>query len=149
MYKRQVHIGIDYGIMQILAESYNLICNRMGISSKECSEIFEEWNNNELNSYLLEISYQVLKKTDSETRKSLVEMILDKAGHKGTGKWTSQTALNLGVPIPTIDAAVSARMLSYFKEDRVKLSELYSNDVRKSEKYQDNKIAFSDLSLNE
>ena len=144
---KMVHNGIEYGIMQILAESYDFICNRMGISSRECSEIFEEWNNNELNSYLLEISYQVLKKTDLETRKSLVEMILDKAGHKGTGKWTSQTALNLGVPIPTIDAAVSARMLSYFKDDRVKLSELYSDNISKSKKYQDKKSTFPDLSF--
>ncbi len=119
---KMVHNGIEYAIMQAIAEVYDIFTVLLGLGAPAVSRIFAEWNAGELNSFLLEIASEVLAKIDEETKRPLVELILDKAGQKGTGKWTSQTAMDLGVPVPTIDAAVSARNVSALKEERVAAS---------------------------
>ena len=119
---KMVHNGIEYGDMQLIAEVYDLLRSALGLSAGELSEIFEEWNRGVLSSYLIEITYKIFKRVDGETGKTLVDLILDKAGQKGTGKWTSQCALDLGVPTPTINAAVEGRILSSLKEERVAAS---------------------------
>jgi len=121
-YVKMVHNGIEYAVMQIIAESYHLMRNNLNMEIDEIQKVIQEWNSSELNSYLIEITEDILSKKDDFTGKPLVEMILDKAEQKGTGKWTSQSALDLGVPIPTITSAVDARILSSFKELRVSLS---------------------------
>lgn len=115
---KMVHNGIEYGLMQILAETYDFMLRVLKMNYAEMSETFAHWNNSELNSFLVEITAEVLRKTDAETGKPLVEMILDKAAQKGTGKWTSQAAMDFGVPIPTIDGAVAMRQISAQKETR-------------------------------
>ena len=122
---KMVHNGIEYGLMQILAETYDFMFRVLKMNYKEMSDTFAEWNNAELNSFLVEITAEVLKKRDDETNKPLVEMILDKAAQKGTGKWTSQAAMDYGVPIPTIDSAVSMRQISAQKEVRVLTAQKY------------------------
>jgi 6-phosphogluconate dehydrogenase len=119
---KMVHNGIEYGDMQLIAEAYGLFRDGFGLSTDEMAEIFEEWNRGDLESYLIEITAKILRVKDPETGKPLVDLVLDKAGQKGTGKWTSQIALDLGVPIPTIDAAIVARVLSSQKADRVEAS---------------------------
>jgi len=116
---KMVHNGIEYGLMQILAETYDFMLRVLKMNYRDMSETFARWNDSELNSFLVEITAEVLRKVDSETGKPLVEVILDKAAQKGTGKWTSQVAMDLGVPIPTIDSAVSMREISAQKETRV------------------------------
>jgi 6-phosphogluconate dehydrogenase len=101
-----VHNGIEYGLMQILAETYDFMLRVLKMNYREMSETFARWNDSELNSFLVEITAEVLRKVDSETGMPLVEVVLDKAAQKGTGKWTSQASMDLGVPIPTIDSAV-------------------------------------------
>ncbi len=115
---KMVHNGIEYGDMQLIAEAYDLLQNALGLSAPEMSELFARWNEGELGSYLMEITSLVLARTDPETGRPLVDLILDQAGQKGTGKWTSQSALDLGVPTPTIDAAVTGRNLSAYKPER-------------------------------
>ena len=115
---KMVHNGIEYGLMQILAETYDFMLRVLKMDYKQMSDTFAKWNDSELNSFLVEITAVVLKKNDRETGKPLVEMILDKAAQKGTGKWTSQVAMDFGVPIPTIDSAVSMRQISAQKESR-------------------------------
>ncbi len=105
-YVKMVHNGIEYGDMQLISEAYFLMKELLGMSASEIGDVFAEWNKGLLDSYLIEITAKILKKTDEETGAPLVEKILDKAGQKGTGKWTSQEALDLGVPIPTITEAV-------------------------------------------
>jgi 6-phosphogluconate dehydrogenase len=124
---KMVHNGIEYGLMQILAETYDFLHRVLRLNYAQMSRIFAEWNNTELNSFLVEITAEVLKKSDAKTGKPLVEMILDKAGQKGTGKWTSQTAMDFGVPVPTIDAAVSMRQISAQKEVRILVAEKYGS----------------------
>jgi 6-phosphogluconate dehydrogenase len=119
---KMVHNGIEYGDMQLIAESYDLLRRLLGMDPPELADVFAEWNRGLLSSFLVEITAKVLRKKDPETGRWLVDLILDKAGQKGTGKWMSQTALDLGVAIPTINAAVEARILSAFKEDRVRAS---------------------------
>jgi 6-phosphogluconate dehydrogenase len=119
---KMVHNGIEYGDMQLIAEAYGLFRDGFGLSSDEMADIFDEWNRGDLESYLIEITAKILRVRDEETGKPLVDLVLDKAGQKGTGKWTSQLALDLGVPIPTIDAAIVARILSSQKEARVEAS---------------------------
>lgn len=119
---KMVHNGIEYGDMQLIAEAYGLMRDGFGSSAEELADIFEEWNCGDLESYLIEITARILRVKDPETGKPLVDLVLDKAGQKGTGKWTSQIALDLGVPIPTIDAAIVARVLSSQKEARVEAS---------------------------
>ena len=124
---KMVHNGIEYGLMQILAETYDFMFRVLKMNYTEMSETFAKWNDSELNSFLVEITAEVLRKVDAETGKPLVEMVLDKAAQKGTGKWTSQAALDLGVPIPTIDSAVSMRQISAQKEVRVLVAEKYGS----------------------
>jgi 6-phosphogluconate dehydrogenase len=119
---KMVHNGIEYGDMQLIAEVYDLLRTALGLSAPELGEIFREWNNGVLSSYLIEITYKIFQKTDDLTGAPLVDLILDKAGQKGTGKWTTQCALDLGVPTPTINAAVEARILSAYKDERVSAS---------------------------
>jgi 6-phosphogluconate dehydrogenase len=123
-YVKMVHNGIEYGDMQLISEIYDLMARAGGMSAPEIGRVFEKWNKGELSSYLIEITGKVLAKTDPETGKPLVDVILDAAGQKGTGKWTSQNALDLGAPTPTINAAVEARIISAFKEERVAASKL-------------------------
>jgi len=119
---KTVHNGIEYALMQILAESYHLMREGLSMDVEDIQRVFDEWNRGELNSYLVEITAEILKRKDEITRKPVVDVILDKAEQKGTGKWTSQVALDLGVPVPSITEAVNARVVSSFKEDRVRLS---------------------------
>ncbi len=126
---KMVHNGIEYGLMQILAETYDFMFRVLKMNYKEMSDTFEQWNDTELNSFLVEITAEVLKKRDDETQKPLVEMILDKAAQKGTGKWTSQAAMDYGVPIPTIDSAVSMRQISAQKEVRQLVAEKYGSTM--------------------
>ena len=121
---KMVHNGIEYGDMQLIAEAYGLMRNGFGVSVEELADIFDEWNRGDLESYLIEITAKILRVKDPETGKPLVDLVLDKAGQKGTGKWTSQLALDLGVAIPTIDAAIVARTLSAQKEARVNASRI-------------------------
>jgi 6-phosphogluconate dehydrogenase len=115
---KMVHNGIEYGLMQLIAETYDLMKRGFGMSCDEMADVFGAWNKAELNSFLIEITETVLRKKDLETNKNLVEMILDTAGQKGTGKWTSQAAMDFGVPIPTIDSAVTMRQISAIKAER-------------------------------
>jgi len=126
---KMVHNGIEYGIMQLIAETYDLLRRGWQLEPSEIADIFEDWNAGELNSFLMEISVKVLRKKDDETGKPLVQMILDTAGQKGTGKWTSQAAMDFGVPVPTIDAAVTMRQISALKELRKQFSETFRRDM--------------------
>lgn len=117
-YVKMVHNGIEYGIMQLIAETYHLLKNLLKLTDDECHQVYNEWNNTELNSYLLEITEKIFLKKDDKTDNRLIEVILDIAKQKGTGMWTSLDALELQVPIPSIDAAVSARILSLYKTER-------------------------------
>jgi 6-phosphogluconate dehydrogenase len=127
---KMIHNGIEYGDMQLIAESYDVLRQLLGLEAPQLAEIFGEWNKGQLDSFLIEITSKVLRKKDPETGKWLVDLILDKAGQKGTGKWMSQIALDLGVPIPTINAAVEGRILSAFKDDRVKASKVLTGPAR-------------------
>lgn len=118
---KMIHNGIEYGIMQGISEVYDILRKVLKLSTEEIGKIFESWNNGELNSFLMEISYKVMKHKDKSTGIPTVELVLDKAGQKGTGKWTAETALDLGIPIPSLTAAVEGRVISFFKEDRTKL----------------------------
>lgn len=119
---KMLHNGIEYAMMQAMSEVYDILRNVLKLSAEEIGDIFEEWNNGELNSYLMEIAYKIMRHRDEETGKPIVEMILDKAGQKGTGKWTAQTSLELGIPAPSLTAAVEGRVISFFKEERTILS---------------------------
>jgi 6-phosphogluconate dehydrogenase len=121
-YVKTVHNGIEYGDMQLIAEAYDILHRALGLSNRELSDIFAEWNQGELQSYLIEITSDIFKKIDDETGQPLVDLILDEAQQKGTGKWTSQNAFDIGVPIPTINAAVEARIISSIKPERVAAS---------------------------
>ncbi len=125
-YVKMVHNGIEYGDMQLIGEAYDILQRALGLSALELHEIFARWNERELSSYLIEITADIFAKTDEETGKPLVELILDQAGQKGTGKWTSQDALDLGAPIPTINSAVESRIISAYKEERVAASKILS-----------------------
>lgn len=125
-YVKMVHNGIEYGDMQLISESYFILKQVLGLSADELHEVFAEWNKGELDSYLIEITADIFTKKDEETGKPLVDVILDKAGQKGTGKWTSQSALDLGVPLPIITESVFARFISAMKEERVKASGILS-----------------------
>jgi 6-phosphogluconate dehydrogenase len=114
-----VHNGIEYAIIQVIAEIYDLLTRAAGLNVKQVHGIFETWSKGDLSSFLMEITEEVLRKKDAGTGRPLVSMILDRAKQKGTGKWTSQNSLDLGIPTPTIDAAVSARNMSGLKEERV------------------------------
>lgn len=123
-YVKMVHNGIEYGDMQLICEAYHLLKDVLGLGTDELHEIFAEWNKGELDSYLIEITADIFTKKDPETGKPMVDVILDRAGQKGTGKWTSQSALDLGVPLSIITESVFARMLSAMKDERVQASKL-------------------------
>jgi 6-phosphogluconate dehydrogenase len=123
-YVKMVHNGIEYGDMQLIAEIYDLLHRGAGFSNTELAEVFLKWNNGSLRSYLIEITARILTHVDPETGQSLVDLILDEAAQKGTGKWTSQNAFEVGAPIPTINAAVESRILSSMKTERVAASRI-------------------------
>ncbi len=129
---KMVHNGIEYGDMQMCCEAFWLMKNVLGMSAMEMHEVFAEWNKGELNSYLIEITADILAKTDPETGKPVVDIILDTAGQKGTGKWTSTSALDLGIPAPTIAEAVFARCVSAIKEERVAASKILTGPAIES-----------------
>jgi 6-phosphogluconate dehydrogenase len=122
-YVKMVHNGIEYGDMQLIGEAYHLLKDVLGLNTSELHDIFTEWNNGELDSYLIEITADIFAKTDPDTGKPMVDVILDSAGQKGTGKWTSQSALDLGVPLSIITESVFARFISAMKEERVAASQ--------------------------
>ena len=122
---KMVHNGIEYAIMQLISEIYDIMKKVLKLSNEEISEIFEKWNKEDLNSYLMEISYKIMRFKDKNSGGFLIDFILDKAEQKGTGKWTAQTSLDLGVPTPTLNLAVEARIISHYKEERKILSKLY------------------------
>ncbi|MFC5648716.1 NADP-dependent phosphogluconate dehydrogenase [Paenibacillus solisilvae] len=121
-YVKMVHNGIEYGDMQLIGEAYHLLKDVLNLNTSQLHDIFTEWNNGELDSYLIEITADIFKKTDPDTGKPMVDVILDSAGQKGTGKWTSQSALDLGVPLSIITESVFARFISAMKEERVAAS---------------------------
>lgn len=123
-YVKMVHNGIEYGDMQLIAEAYWLLKHALGATNEELYGIFSRWNQGELNSYLIEITRDIFSVRDKETGQYLVDLILDKAGAKGTGKWMSQLALDLGVPSTLVTEAVHARNLSGMKEERVRASKV-------------------------
>lgn len=121
---KMVHNGIEYGDMQLIAEAYSLLKNVLALTPDEIHEVFKTWNEGELNSYLIEITADIFKKKDDDTGRYLVDVILDSAGQKGTGKWTTEAALNLGVPTPTITQSVYDRYISAMKSERINASKI-------------------------
>ncbi|HEX8709289.1 MAG TPA: NADP-dependent phosphogluconate dehydrogenase [Pyrinomonadaceae bacterium] len=119
---KMVHNGIEYGDMQLIAEAYDILRRVARIEAGRLADIFAEWNKGELDSYLIQITSEIFRVSDEETGQPLVDLVLDKAGQKGTGKWTAQVALDLGVVIPTINAAIEARFVSALKDERVAAS---------------------------
>jgi 6-phosphogluconate dehydrogenase len=128
-YVKMVHNGIEYAIMQLISETYQLLSKGKGLSNDELHKVYKSWNEGDLQSFLVEITRDIFMQPDDKTSNRLVDMILDKAGAKGTGKWTSQDSMDLGVPVPVIDIAVSLRDLSAAKEERVQASALYKSNV--------------------
>jgi 6-phosphogluconate dehydrogenase len=133
-YVKMVHNGIEYAIIQVIAEAYDLLTRGAGLTLKQVRDVLKEWNDGELNSFLMEIAVEVLGKHDDESKRPLISIVLDRAKQKGTGKWASQNAMDLGIPTPTIDAAVGARNLSALKEERVKTAEIFK-PLRKPDQY--------------
>ena len=125
-YVKMVHNGIEYGDMQMICEAYDLMRQVLGLSPSEMGAIFAEWNKGELDSFLIEITADILKQNDPVTGQAFVDIVLDTAGQKGTGKWTSVNALDMGTPAPTVAEAVFARCLSAVKDERVAASKILS-----------------------
>ena len=123
-YVKMVHNGIEYGDMQLIAESYAVLKQVLGLSNEELGKVYAEWNQGELDSYLIAITADIFGKQDPDTGKAMVDIILDRAAQKGTGKWTSQSALDLAVPLPLITESVFARLLSALKDERVAASKV-------------------------
>ncbi len=130
-YVKMVHNGIEYAIMQLISECYDLLHRGAGLNNDELHQVFDSWNKGELQSFLVEITADIFLQPDDRSKNRLVDMILDKAGAKGTGKWTSQDAMEIGVPIPTIDMAVTMRNISALKEERLKANSLYKTSFGK------------------
>ncbi|MFT7282068.1 MAG: 6-phosphogluconate dehydrogenase [Cyclobacteriaceae bacterium] len=128
-YVKMIHNGIEYGLMQLIAEIYDVMKKGMGVSNRALGYTFTEWNSGILKSFLVEISSEIFQKNDEMSKQKLVDMILDKAKQKGTGKWTSQHAMDLGVPVPSIDAAVTMRGISALKSQRLKAENMYPTVV--------------------
>ena len=126
---KMVHNGIEYAVMQLLAETYDLMKRGLGLSDDELREVYDTWNQGELNGYLMEITGRIFGKVDERTGKRLIDEILDVAKQKGTGMWTSQSAMELQVPIPTIDLAVAMRDLSVFEKQREKAGEIFQRPI--------------------
>lgn len=129
-YVKMVHNGIEYGDMQMICEAYALMKEVLGMSAPEMGEVFAEWDRGDLDSFLIEITADILKQTDPVTGQPFVDVVLDTAGQKGTGKWTSVSALDMGVPAPTIAEAVFARLISAVKEERVAASKILARPAR-------------------
>jgi 6-phosphogluconate dehydrogenase len=127
---KMVHNGIEYGVMQLLAETYDLMKRGLGLNDDELHDVYSGWNQGELNGYLLEITGHIFRQVDEKTGKRLIDEILDVARQKGTGMWTSQSAMELQVPIPTIDLAVAMRDLSVYAKDREQASAIYQRSQR-------------------
>jgi 6-phosphogluconate dehydrogenase len=125
-YVKMVHNGIEYGVMQLIAESYDLMKRGLGLSDEKLGEIFKGWNEGELRGYLMEITGNIFQETDAETAKYLIDVILDEAKQKGTGMWTSQDAMEIQVPLMTIDVAVAMRNLSALKDEREAASQMFT-----------------------
>ena len=130
-YVKMVHNGIEYGDMQMICEAYALMQGLLGLKPAEMGAIFSEWNQGTLDSFLIEITADILKQKDPATKKPFVDIVLDTAGQKGTGKWTSTSALDMGVPAPTIAEAVFARCVSAIKEERVAASKILKGPAQK------------------
>jgi 6-phosphogluconate dehydrogenase len=126
-YVKMVHNGIEYGLMQLIAETFHLMKQSMGLTNDSLHSIYAQWDKTELNSFLVEITASIFAQKDDRTGKYLVDLILDEAGQKGTGLWSSQEAMTLGVPLPTVDLAVMMRQLSDLKEYRVNASRIHDN----------------------
>jgi 6-phosphogluconate dehydrogenase len=126
-YVKMVHNGIEYADMQLIADVYTIMRHVLGMEPEEMAKVWDEWNKGELSSYLVEITANILKKKDAETGKAMVDVILDVARQKGTGRWTSMSALELGVATPTITEAVFARNMSGYKEERKELETVYAD----------------------
>jgi 6-phosphogluconate dehydrogenase len=140
---KMVHNGIEYGDMQLISESYAVLQRVVGLSNEELGKVYVDWNKGELDSYLIEITARIFAKKDDETGKDLVDVILDRAAQKGTGKWTSQNALDLGVPLPLITESVFARVLSSLKDERVAASkQLTGPDQGSKQKFDGDRAAF-------
>ena len=127
-YVKMVHNGIEYGLMQLLAETYDVMKQIGGLSNPELHEVYASWNEGVLRSYLVEITAAIFTQQDELTDGHLVDYIMDKAKQKGTGKWTSQHGMDLGIPVPTIDSAVTMRGLSALKTDRVATAQIYPSE---------------------
>ena len=123
-YVKMVHNGIEYGDMQLICEAYAILSHGLGMTDDELAKVFTEWNRGDLDSYLIEITSQIFRKKDPDTGKPMVDVILDKAGQKGTGIWTLQSAIKQSVVISTINAAVEARAISSPKDERVSASKI-------------------------
>src|SRR5699024_9325197 len=121
---KMVHNGIEYGDMQLIAEAYFILKHVLGMEADELHDVFTEWNKGGLDSYLIDITADIFTETDEDTGKPIIDVIMDRAGQKGTGKWTSKNALDLGVPLPLITESVFARFISSLKEERVKASKM-------------------------
>lgn len=130
-YVKMVHNGIEYAIMQLISECYDLMNHGLGLSSEELQQVFKDWDNGDMKSFLLKITAVIFARKDENYNRYLLDMILDKAGAKGTGKWTSQEGLDLPMPIPTIDSAVMMRNLSSLIDERKEASEIYKTDPEK------------------
>jgi len=126
---KMVHNGIEYAIMQSIAEVYDIMRKVLKMNTEEIGDVFEKWNEGDLSSFLVEITYKIMHKKDEETGEPLVNLILDKAEQKGTGKWTAQAALDLGVPTPSLDLSIIARVISHFKKDRESLAKMFSKKI--------------------
>eukprot|EP01132_Coremiostelium_polycephalum_P019255 gene19255-22908_t len=133
---KMVHNGIEYAMMQLLAETYDILKNGLGYTNEQIHRVFDQWNKGRLQSFLMEVTAEVFAFTDEKTGKLLVDMIKDEAKSKGTGKWTSQVSMDLQLPIPTINEAVSSRDLSKFKSLRVELSEAFPHATKIAENQQ-------------
>jgi 6-phosphogluconate dehydrogenase len=131
-YVKMVHNGIEYGDMQLIAEAYDLLKKVVGLRARDLAETFHAWNEGLLQSFLIEITAKIFRKMDDESGQPLVDVILDKAGQKGTGKWTVGSALDLGVPTPTLNAAVEARLLSGLKDERVAAAKILGETTQPS-----------------
>ncbi|MFP3036616.1 MAG: NADP-dependent phosphogluconate dehydrogenase [Arsenophonus sp. ER-BJ3-MAG3] len=128
-YVKMIHNGIEYGNMQLISEVYSILKIILRLNNEELADIFTEWNKGELNTYLIEITADILRKKENETDSYLIDIILDKADNKGTGKWSSQNALDLGVPITLITESIFARYLSFLKEERVIAKKIFFGPV--------------------
>jgi len=146
-YVKMVHNGIEYGDMQLIAEIYDLLHRGAGISNEELAEIFAEWNEHDLQSYLIEITSKILWRLDEETGGSLLDLILDEAAQKGTGRWTSQSSLDVGALVPTIHAAVEMRLLSSLKSERMIASKVFGGSPSKFSGSKEKLIDFAGRAL--